>query len=551
GNGPAALILSYILHGHIPFYDARTPHPDPLVHARLSARPNLLDLARTAAELDAHIASSLRYFSAQALPVNALFDSLLRPNADTAAHGDWDGADEGRDSADGANAAPRSCIEWRYDPHMKVQHIVLGSAPRAGGQWAERDPHALTTTMPLTKDGEDVTADDIGADAIGTLSYADMLSLPGYTFAQHHRRTHGGASPPPFLRPPRAAVADYYAAYPAAAGIADAERVGQTAAGVRRLPASGRPGFYVASHRIVAGSLVLASGTFSRAIPPPAMLAPLLQQPQPRAPAPGALHDRDPEEALLVIGSGFSAADAILAARPPTRRIVHVFRWDRTGERPSPLKGCHSQAYPEYAGIYRLMKAAAAQQQQQQQQQARPQQPPLSSSPFLTRRDWVATYTGLPNAAVESVIWDEDDARAQRDDDGNDNGDAHCCRRPRHRRHRAAAGPATVTLCLENGARAAFRVGALAHAVGRRGSLSYLAPELRREDDGLISGRALRARVVAASAAAGGRPDLEVAPGVFAIGSLLGDSLVRHAFGGCAVVAGRVLERERGEGGSG
>ncbi len=60
---------------------------------------------------------------------------------------------------------------------------------------------------------------------------------------------------------------------------------------------------------------------------------------------------------MLIVGSGYSAADAIMATQP-TRPIIHVYRWNPE-KRPSPLKGCHRQAYPEYAEIYRQMREAA------------------------------------------------------------------------------------------------------------------------------------------------------------------------------------------------
>ncbi|KKY15819.1 hypothetical protein UCDDS831_g07421 [Diplodia seriata] len=134
GNGPSALILSYILHGHIPYY-AR-PHHDPLLRAKLESRPNLLDLTP---DLYAHFQSSLRY-STQALPVNTLLDTLIRPNADT-------------------EIDPESCVDWRYEPDQAVSHVALGNTPDAGGQW---------TDNPVAANSD-----------IGTLSYAEMLSLPG------------------------------------------------------------------------------------------------------------------------------------------------------------------------------------------------------------------------------------------------------------------------------------------------------------------------------------------------------------------------------------
>lgn len=79
-------------------------------------------------------------------------------------------------------------------------------------------------------------------------------------------------------------------------------------------------------------------------------------------------------------------------------------------------------------------------------------------------------------------------------------------------------------------------VGELKYCIGRRGGLEYLSSDLRKAvgvvDAGWISGDTLRRRV---------EEDLEVVKGVFVVGSLTGDSLVRFGFGGCAYAAGKIL----------
>ncbi|KAK7535057.1 uncharacterized protein J3D65DRAFT_591897 [Phyllosticta citribraziliensis] len=455
GNGPSALILSYILHGHIPYYSR--PHHDALLHAKLESRRNLLDLTP---DLYDHFRSSLRY-STQALPVNVLLDTLVRPNADT-------------------EISPESCVEWRYEPDKAVPHIALGTATFAGGQWAE--------------DSVETSSE------IGTLSYAEMLSLPGYSFPDHWQATYGKPLPQ-FLRPTRAQVASYYRAYPQAVGIAGSIRTGIKIQNVSRTT----DGFYIGSHNVCCKHLVLASGIFTANLAPPPLLAPISR----------VKNDTKP---LLVVGSGFSAADVILST-PSHRKIIHLFRW-APEDRPSPLRGCHHQAYPEYATIYRQMKLAAL-----NSCTRRAAASPLTrkkKNPFFSHRDWASVYEGFANAEVQNVVSNSD------------------C--------------ATVTLRLESGEVVDKEIGDLQYVVGRRGSLDYLEPALRDEvltnqspephhdlhpavDDAgerrLISGRTLRVKA---------ETDLEVAPQVFIIGSLTGDSLVRHAFGGCAYAAGRILD---------
>lgn len=452
GNGPSALVLSYILHGHIPYYIGG--HHDSILDTKLSKRPCLLDLST---DLYAHFLSSLRY-STQALPVNTLLDTLLRPNADTEIN-------------------PKSCIEWRYEPDKAIPHIALGQTSHVGGQWAENPVSA-------SKD-------------IGTLSYAEQLSLPGYTYSDHLAKQKR-QNDCDFIRPSRAEVADYLEAYPAAVGISDAIYTNTKAEDVYRT----KEGFTIGSLGLQCKHLVLASGIFTLRIPPPPLLAPIAQL-------------DNTEEPLLVIGSGFTAADIIISA-PRNRKIIHIFQW-APENRPSPLRGCHHSAYPEYATVYRQMKLSAI-----ASSKAISAKSPLlrrKSNPFFAQRDWTSTYEGLPNAEVLSV------APAQSTDSF------------------------TITIRTTSGDIFTRTVGGLDYVIGRRGSLDYLSPSLRAQvlsnstatttsplpplaSPIIISGRTLRPKA---------EISLEVARNVFIIGSLAGDSLIRHAVGGCVFAAGRIL----------
>ncbi|KAJ5490738.1 hypothetical protein N7539_002305 [Penicillium diatomitis] len=451
------MILSYILHGHIPFYSRNPPHPDSLLDAKLTEAPNLLDVDVGA--LTAHFAASRLSYSTQALPVNVLLDTLVRPSLDV-------------DVSDCA-----SNVEWRYMPEKAIPHLIFGNAPRPGGQWTE-DPHGASWD-------------------IQTLSYAAMLSLPGYSFVDHHRAVIG-ADLPPFTRPTRREIADYFEAYPGAVKIDDVFRCGEDVKGISRTDT----GFYIKSHNLHCKRLVLASGIFSEILPPPAMLQPVLQT------------SSTPTMPLLVVGSGFSAADAIISA-PAHQKILHVFRWS-PGDRPSPLRGCHQHAYPEYAGVYRLMKRAALASRTEKKSQ-RPNARRGSSMPFLESRQWDDIYEGLSNVEIVEVAMKDHAAE--------------------------------VTFRHENGSTFKRLVQGLVYAAGRRGTMAYLEPELRTEvlehdeanNDLAVSGQTLRARAL---------ENLQIAPDVYIIGSLTGDSLVRFAYGGCVVTAGRLIEHRDGDRGS-
>lgn len=313
-----------------------------------------------------------------------------------------------------------------------------------------------------------------------------MLSLPGYTYEEHYRIRHG-KDLPDFERPSRSDVADYFNTYPQAVSIEDSIFTSTNVDSISRT----QEGFLIYPHGIHCKHLVLATGIFSLNISPYPQLAPLASI-------------RNNDAPILVIGSGFSAADVIISS-PPYRKIIHIFKW-QPDTRPSPLRGCHHQAYPEYAGVYRQMKLAAI----ATKKKSAPAASPLlrrKSNPFFSQRDWCNVYEGLPNAQVVHV--------------------------------KPGSDTAVVTIQLESGEKIERTIGQLAYVVGRRGTLSYLDTALRSEvlplcnsTDELISGRTLRPKV---------EHSFEVAPDVFVVGSLAGDSLVRHAFGGCVAVAGSIM----------
>lgn len=446
------MILSYILHGWIPVYSAANPHPDPLLDAKLKAAPNLLDL--NVEELTAHFAASRLSYSTQALPVNVLLDTLVRPSLDI------------DDSGDASN------VEWRYVPEKAVSHLVFGKPAHPGGQWTE-DPSGASQD-------------------IQTLSYAAMLSLPGYSFADHHKKTTGGDLAP-FTRPTRREIAEYFRVYPTAAGIDQVFRCGEELSGISRTA----NGFYIKSHNLHCKRLVLASGIFSEILPPLPILQPLLQT------------KSAPDVPLLIVGSGFTAADAIISASTD-QKILHVFKW-APEDRPSPLRSCHQQAYPEYAGVYRLMKGSALA--GAAGSDKRPKYRRNTSIALLESRNWDEIYEGLSNVEITSVEVENQVAH--------------------------------VTFRRADGSTFSRTVGGLVYAAGRRGTLDYLDTGLRSEvlghddlDNVSVSAQTLRAKAI---------EDLEVTPGVHIIGSLTGDSLIRFAYGGCVYAAGHLIEGRDGE----
>ncbi|KAF8419374.1 hypothetical protein EV426DRAFT_577114 [Tirmania nivea] len=462
GNGPAALFLSFLLHGNIPYYDPIThgPHPDPVLHRKLLGTSGclyeFLQSPEDVSYLTEHFPASQLPYSTQAQRINVLLDTLLRPNADLE-------IDE---------CKPR--IRWVKDDTKRVDHLVIGAAPQAGGQWSE---NPIATSLDIS-----------------TLSYADMLSLPGYTFFDHYRKLYG-EDMPVFTRPTRRDVSTYYAQYPKETGMLSStglcgyvyqvERTGDLEFIVKVLHSSKGAGQLqtLVPYTLRCKHVVLASGIFTRLLSPPPHL---LQIPEYVA---SKTDNSNCNAPVLVVGSGFTAADTLLSAHS-NQQIIHVYKWDHTGS--SPLKGCHSSAYPEYAMIYRKMKLAGF--------SSATINPIVSEQPL---------YEGFPNAEVISVT-----------------------------PHPGIPDLFEVTFKLPECSTPVIRqVGHLAYFVGRRGDLSYLSQQIQAElgishTAGCISGDTLRARVAA---------DAEVTKGIFAIGSLAGDSLVKFGFGSGTYAAGRIL----------
>lgn len=441
--------MSYILHGHIPVYDGNNPHPDPILHQKLLKTRDLLNL--DVDNLTEHFAASRFSYSTQALPINVLLDTLVRPLGET----------------DDTNK--RTCVEWQYQPERVVPHIVIGTTITAGGQWVDN---------PVAASWD-----------IGTLSYGGMLSLPGYSIQDHFEQMLGKQMSP-FSRPTRRQVTEYLAAYPAAVGIQDSIFNDQVVSKIART----KSGFFIGSHEMTCKSLVLASGIFTKLIPARPLLQPLSTLPDPPT----------SQDALLVVGSGFSAADVIIST-PRDQKIIHIYKW-LPKSHPSPLRACNQEVYPEYVEVYRKMKMAAL---ASNSKHGRLRVRRTSLTHFEHDVELDSRYEGYPNTAIINVKMKGDNA----------------------------------IVTLQRGQEPSFErhISSMAYVVGRRGSLNFLQPSLFKEvcgqveENSLISGQTLRDKVVEST---------EVAKNVFVIGSLTGDSLIRFAYGGCTFAAGKIMAED-------
>ncbi|KAK9469851.1 hypothetical protein V1512DRAFT_19679 [Lipomyces arxii] len=521
GNGPSALVLSYLLHGNTPFYDPNTkygPYPDHLLHTLLNSASasdqSLYDSILHNATLQQYLSYAHREFASQVVaPVNYLLDTLDAPNLDL-----------------DIEARAKSRVRWSLKSENALSHLVVGSSFVPGGQWAGRDVPSRT------------------------LSYAEMLSLPGFSFSEFYRKTYGkdiGL----YTRPIRADVAAYYASYPAHVGISDSVYTNHTVLSLRRSDNASKYGTNNSFNAVIqdnetgrlqlvsARNIVLATGVFTHQVPPDPVLTSFV----PHQENPVQVDEKRGDDGVLIIGSGFSAADAILSS-PEGRPIIHLFKWDPK-HKPSPLRACHRESYPEYVMLYKLMRTAA-------------NKSGNSKIDTSCLCGLAGRYEGFANARI------------------------------------LEASTQFVKIGLSNGMVIERRIAELKSYVGRIGVISYLSSDLRKEiglcgDQIWASKHSLSKQIASridrwtavsnhenkdADSSKSGYEfnvqeeynsiaefpseladfdatkidvkkhvasyGLEVADGVFVVGSLVGDTLVRYALGGCVTVAGNIIERK-------
>jgi len=122
GNGPSAIILSYFLSGHWPYYNGK-PIDDPILKERL----NFVSQTKSLVLQDLDWLSEGMYDSRTLNPVSILFDHLFHPNADLLTNDD-------------------PVIEWKYNPDNEVRHLVVGLG-QPGGSWNHMSNSQLTVSL--------------------------------------------------------------------------------------------------------------------------------------------------------------------------------------------------------------------------------------------------------------------------------------------------------------------------------------------------------------------------------------------------------------------
>lgn len=466
GNGPSAILMSYILSGHVPYYDFETYGPIPDMELDQLLRPysqsprSLID-ATVDVELISYVSINYESFYSSMLPENLLMDLLSAVN----------------ESDFISPSTKQSRVKWIHEPDRQVEHLVLGSSPRPGGQWWGRCP-------------------DSGQDK--SLSYSEMLSFPGYAFNDFFK-DHNMQTVPDFYRPTREEVACYYASYVAKVGIDGNFRNGTTVLCVdknheQQLVICAAQTSTGVKKTYLANSVILASGVFDKPlrqakplsfeefsnlliesstnaildsftiIPP--LSTPPCEEPCTHGPS-----------STLVIGSGVSAAD-VVKSNEPGNSLVHIFKWDSHNNQ-CPLRNFHHELYPEYHSVYIKMKLAA----QDSEQPINQHQECLDSN-----------YEGHPNATILSLSPD-----------------------------------GIVDIKLQDGKTISRRVRRIELRTGRSGSVDFLSSDISKIR-GPVTKETFRPMV---SHQQGESSQFCISKNVFIIGSLCGDTLVRFLLGSC------------------
>ncbi|XP_036905224.1 oxidative stress-induced growth inhibitor 2 isoform X3 [Sturnira hondurensis] len=298
GNGPSGICLSYMLSGYRPYLSSEATHPNTILHGKLQEARHLSIVDQ---DLE-YLSEGLEGRSSN--PVAVLFDTLLHPDADF-----------GYDYP--------SVLHWKLEQHHYIPHLVLGKGP-PGGAW-----HSMEGSML-------------------TISFGNWMELPGLKFKDwvtSKRRLYrdqddsGGHN--------RA-----ISAQPLQIENSKLMKRNWEIRGYQRVADGSHVPFC-----LFAENVALATGTLDS----PAHLEiegedfPFVFHSVPEfgaAVSKGKLHGK--EYPVLIVGSGLTAADAVLCAYNNNIPVIHVFR--RRVTDPSLIfKQLPKKLYPEYHKVYHMM----------------------------------------------------------------------------------------------------------------------------------------------------------------------------------------------------
>ena len=350
GNGPSAITLSYFLDGNWPYYSKE--HPNEELHARLqSLQLFFKDQDEVVPAVASHSSSSCILSSLFSCPnsrhasssVPAAEKSLARSPLELICNGL-----EGRSinpvsvlldtlqhpEADFGSDLP-SCLTWKKIPGKEIDHVVLGQGD-VGGSWSR-----MSST---------------GCDDILTVSFAQWMQLPDCPVTGTKKGTEG-------KRINLGNVAKYYKSYIEKKHLEKYFRNHSTVTGLKLNEKTnqwkvtgwqeGRGHFEYITKRVV-----LATGNSDHpnrlnidGEDLPFVFHSISDMDRVLTDA----KNRNLKESVLIVGSGLTAADAILACKQYSVPVKHVFR--RHPEDPALIfNQLPENLYPEYHMVHDSMK---------------------------------------------------------------------------------------------------------------------------------------------------------------------------------------------------
>ncbi|CAF1280831.1 unnamed protein product [Adineta ricciae] len=143
GNGPSAIVLSYLLSGHVPYWNGCPVSND---YLNIKLEQHVKDNSLFEQDLE-FLSDGLEGRSRN--PVSLLIDHLTHPDADLGAH-------------------LQSKLKWRHDPSSAINHVCLGRGG-IGGVW-----------------------NNLTSKQLQTVSMAHWMELPNYSMStfRQQRRAH-------------------------------------------------------------------------------------------------------------------------------------------------------------------------------------------------------------------------------------------------------------------------------------------------------------------------------------------------------------------------
>ncbi|XP_065211519.1 oxidative stress-induced growth inhibitor 2-like [Planococcus citri] len=470
GNGPSGIILSYILSGNWPYYNGGK-HPDEMLTARLQYMPQ--DKSLLEQDLDM-LSQGLEGRSRN--PVSVLVDNLNHPF----------------DDQDLTNN-DRCLIEWKHNSSC-IDHVIIGKG-KPGGSWQALDGE--TTTISIS-------------------SWMELPKLPFYEW-ESMQQNDIKCNCNNYRMPKRVKikhVAQYYNDYVEHMRLSKNFRNFSFITSLKRIKSKscyknmlrdninlenmnweveGYDGVKNTCFKYICRYVVLATGTSD--------IHNTLNVPGELSNPDWVFHDLKPFESamanltesnqckahlvpVLVIGSGLSAADAVLAAVRRGIPVIHVFNSHTSlNENKFP-----KHMYPEYHLVYKMMK-----------NENRPE-----------------SYTALAQHIVLNI-----------------------CRSIKGKR---------VRIMAPDGLSSWYKVSLMAVMVGYRPELNFLPPEF---DNGRTLGCYKSQPIDSNKNPIAVKPSthevVNSPKGLYAMGPLVGDNIVRVIPGGAVAIASHLIKCRKNE----